>query len=66
MIEPNEHGVYWAPSKSGRVQIAVGQVHGQWKVWGIYTGTHDMAPISRNCRSEADARDWANRQWAIL
>jgi hypothetical protein len=57
--------VTWAPSKSGRIQIALGFTGGQWKVWGLYTGTHDLTPISRNFHlSEAAARVYANQVWA--
>lgn len=64
--EPNEMGVTWAPSRSGRVRIAMRHQPGHpkpWHVWGIYTGTHDLAPITREFRTEAEARAHANRCW---
>ena len=65
----NEHGVYWAASRSGRVQIALcgnkpplpdGK---RWEVWMLYTGTHDIVPGTRRFRDEADAQDYANECW---
>jgi hypothetical protein len=73
--QPNEHGVTWSPSKSGRIQIAVGPDQpgiGRFtgmtivKVWAIYTGTHDVVTGSTftGPQRDADARDYANELWA--
>jgi hypothetical protein len=74
---PNRSGVTWSPSRTGKIQIAVGPAgtylvgrgfvpspRGDWNVWGLYTGTHDLAPISRNFKNEAAARSYANRVWS--
>jgi hypothetical protein len=69
----NEHGVTWAPSKSGRLQIALGADtpalpagERQIEVWALYTGTHDVAPGTRRFTGpsrDADARAYANQLW---
>jgi hypothetical protein len=65
--QPNEHGVTWADTKDGTIAVAVAERNGEWEVWGIYKGTHDLAPISRNFTgkdAEANARAYANQVWA--
>lgn len=61
--QPNEHGVTWATSKSGRLRIAVRQFCGTWDVWALYTDTHDLAPASRAFIDEPAARAYANDLW---
>jgi hypothetical protein len=67
---PNEHGVRWATSKGGNLQIAVGpdkEFLGQRevKVWALYTGSHDVAEgrTFKGPHREQEARDYANRLW---
>lgn len=65
--QPNDHGITWAPSKSGKAQVALRQMphkfdRGDWMVWAVYTGTHDMA-ISRSFTNEQEARKFANWVW---
>jgi hypothetical protein len=68
---PNEHGVTWSPSKSGRIQIAVGPDEpgvGRHvvRVWLIRTGTHDLANGSRTFTGPdrvTEAREYANELW---
>ena len=67
--QPNEHGVRWAASQSGRLQIAVGRVGvgDTYQVWAIYTGTHDLAPRTRGFGDDlAAANEYANRLWKDL
>jgi len=73
--EANEHGVRWAASRSGRIQIAVGRKgtmsanlsgdrrYERWDVWALHTGTHDLAPVTRTFRTEAEANAYANLLW---
>lgn len=70
--QTNEYGVTWATSKSGRLSIAVGpdnDIAGQpvVRVWALYVGTHDLAPVSRDFTGPArhqEARAYANRLWS--
>lgn len=61
--------VKWVPSKSGKVQIALGRSKDPrdklgWKVWGIYTGTHDIARITAYFGENYEAaRKHANGEW---
>lgn len=62
----NEHGVVWATSRNGKLDIAVGERPGgpnRWSVWALYVGTHDLAPVTRNFRTEQEARKYANQVW---
>jgi hypothetical protein len=73
--QPNEHGVTWATSRSGELQIAVGpdkpvrhtlpDGEHQVQVWAVRTGTHDVT-AARNFTGPSrveDARAYANRLW---
>lgn len=67
--EANEHGVTWAPSKSGRFQIACVSASRRdldrgpgWEVWAIRTGTHDI-DYAQAFPNEAEARKHANWLW---
>lgn len=70
--QANEYGVTWARSKSGKLEIAVSADHGmplphKVEVWGLWTGTHDLAPVARSFKGPdrvKEARDYANRLWA--
>jgi hypothetical protein len=69
----NRHGVTWATSKNGKLDIAVGpdsrfpgKKYPGWRVWALYKGTHDLAPVARDFpgpTGEADARKYANEVW---
>jgi hypothetical protein len=66
----NGYGVTWAYSKSGSLCIGL-RFNGTevwpvnvWAVWALYRGTHDLAPVSRNFPTEAEARAYANQLWA--
>jgi len=67
----NEHGVTWAASRSGDIQIALARSPGGlradgWDVWALYTGTHDLAPVTRTftgAGAERAARAYANELW---
>lgn len=66
---PNQHGVRWATSKDGRLDIACApnRLPDSWRVWGLYVGTHDLAPIARDFDgpdAEERAREYANQVWA--
>lgn len=58
-----DNGTVWATSRSGKIRIACGQLHGKWQVWALYAGTHDLAPVTRNFDDEQKARDYANQLW---
>lgn len=70
---PNEHGVTWAVSRTGRISIAIRRKactrnHDTWEVWALYTGTHDLVGVTREFsgpadKAEADARKYANMLW---
>lgn len=66
----NEQGVTWATSRSGKLSIAVAFDRGSaggWDVWALYTGTHDLAPVSRQfngAKAEENARAYANELWS--
>lgn len=61
----NEHGVRWAPSKNGRLRIAVGPRRngGGYEVWALYNGTHDLAYVTRRFATEEAANRYANSLW---
>ena len=75
-VTPNASGVSWSSSKAGRLQIAVGswrkplsrmQGASGVEVWAIYTGTHDVAPVTKRftgANANAEARAYANGLWA--
>ncbi len=54
----------WNSSKGGRVRIALGFNGIEWSVWALFTGTHELAPVSKSFTDEAVARSWANTVWA--
>jgi hypothetical protein len=67
---PNEYGVTWHASRSGRLQIALAprnRTHGPggpgWDVWTLRTGTHDLTPHGGKFATEAEARRHANQVW---
>jgi hypothetical protein len=60
----NQAGIRWATSRSGRLDIAVGPKGGQWQVWALYAGSHDLAPRTRNFPTEPRANTYANHLWA--
>lgn len=73
--QPDEHGVTWAPSRSGKLQIALGpdkpvrhtlpDGEHEIQVWALYTGTHDITLAERFTGPNRDraARDYANWLW---
>lgn len=67
--QPNEHGVTWAPSKSGKLQIAVAPATTRadaTHVHTLWTGTHDVGPggeTFKGANHEARARAHANHLW---
>jgi len=54
----------WHQSKQGKAQIALQETWaGDWDVWAVATGTHDLYPCSRNFVTEKEARAYANLLW---
>ena len=68
--QENSRGVTWADSRNGKLRIALGksrvgrQEKFDWAVWALYTGSHELAPVSRSFQDETRAREYANQLWA--
>jgi hypothetical protein len=65
--QPNQHGVRWARSSGGKLDIALREDNGKAEVWAMYPGTHDLAPLTRKFTgpdAQAAARAYANTLWS--